>query len=171
MDSMYLQYCADFHDFVFGVVDECTLVQSKLRKEVIALRTLSELDQFGNIVYAASPQLVSELYAGKTTDEQRAVYASLLDAWKSSGWIDEFPLNRREVAANERKLEKLRLNDVKDRRHLAEAIALNASWFLTNDNDIIEKCQGRKLPMRVSRASECLAEFSRGLFLTTSTPS
>jgi len=60
---------------------------------------------------------------------------------------------------------RLNLNGVKDRRHLAQAIALNASWFLTNDNDIILKCKEQMLPVRVARPSECLDEISIGLFL------
>ena len=88
-----------------------------------------------------------------------------MQAWKESAWIEAFPLDEEEVSQVEDSLRILNLSQAADRRHLAEAIVLNASWFLTNDKEIIKKCKGKDLSLRVSRPSECLSEISVGLFL------
>jgi len=72
----------------------------------------------------------------------------------------------------EQSLSVLKLRHAPDRSHLAEALALNASWFLTNNNDkeLINKANGAKVKgvqrgMQVCRPSECLPGISTGLFL------
>ena len=70
----------------------------------------------------------------------------------------------------ERSLSVLKLRHAPDRRHLAEALALNASWFLTNDKEVVNKVnrvQRKEVmrSMRVCRPSECLSGISTGLFL------
>jgi hypothetical protein len=60
-----------------------------------------------------------------------------------------------------------------DRRHLAEAIALGAIWFLTNDKRLIKRTRSKKSQNEISiiqgvfiaKPSECFEELSRGLFL------
>jgi hypothetical protein len=57
------------------------------------------------------------------------------------------------------------LKQAADRRHLAEAVVLKASWFLTNDNDIITKTRlwnkdGIVEGVRVVRPSECFLMMS-----------
>jgi len=173
LDTMIVQYCVDYEEFVFGEITghtaECPVSESKLKRELRALRQLIFLEQFGDWIYACSPVLLKELHAGKPTDEQRKVYALLLEAWKDSGWEDAFPLQSSEVVRLESSLKILKLRHSADRRHLAEAIVLNASWFLTNDKEILHKCKHKcrchSLPLRVARPSECLDDISVGLFL------
>ena len=169
LDSMIIQYCVDYEEFVFGEISgeakECPVSEPNLRRELIALRRLIFLDQLGNWVYACTPALLEELHGGKPTEEQRKVYALFLKSWRESGWSDAFPLNQHEVKYIEDSLRELKLRHSNDRRHLAEAIVLNASWFLTNDKEMIDKCRDRNLPLHVARPSECLDEISVGLFL------
>jgi hypothetical protein len=168
LDTMIVQYCVDYEDFVFGEITghtaECPVNEPKLKRELWALRQLIFLEQLGHWVYACTPGLLEELHDGKPTDKQRKVYALLLEAWRASGWNDAFPLQSSEVARIENSLEMLDLRNSADRRYLAEAIVLNASWFLSNDKEIIAKCKGPNLPLRVARPSECLDEISVGLF-------
>src|SRR4030042_6328757 len=169
LDTMIVQYCVDYEDFVFGEITgqtaECPVSERKLKSELRALRQLIFLDQLGDWVYACTPELLKELHAGKPTDEQRKMYKLLLEAWRDSGWDDAFPLQLSEVARIESYLKMLNFRHSADRRHLDEAIVLNASWFLTNDKEIIVKCEGWNLPLRVAQPSECLDEISVGLFL------
>ena len=172
LDTMVVQYCVDYEEFVFGEITghtaECPVSEPKLKRELLALRQLILLDQLGDWIYACSPVLLKELHARKPTDEQRKVYALLMEAWRESGWDDAFPRQSSEVARIESSLKGLNLRP-RDRRHLAEAIVLNASWFLTNDRKIIAKCKKPGLPsgllLKVARPSECLDEISVGLFL------
>ena len=169
LDTMIVQYCVDYEDFVFGEITghtvECPASEPNFKRELWALRQLIFLDQLGDWTYACTTELLKELDGGKPTDEQHKVYVLLSEAWKDSGWSDAFPLQESEVTRIESSLERLNLRDSADRRHLAEAIVLNASWLLTNDGEIIRKCEGQNLPLRVCRPSECLDEISVGLFL------
>ena len=169
LDTMIVQYCVDYEEFVFGEITghtaKCPVTELKLKQELWALRQLVFLDQLGDWVYACPPHLLKELHAGKPTGEQRKVFALFSEAWEESGWNEAFPLNSSEVARIERSLKVLNLRHSADRRHLAEAIVLHASWFLTNDSEIITKCESKDLPLRVARPSECLDGISVGLFL------
>lgn len=169
LDTMTVQYCVDYEEFVFGEITGhgagCPVSEPKLKRELLALRQLIFLDQHANLVYACTPDLLKELSAGKATDEQRKVYGIFSQVWKESGWSDAFPLEESEVARIETSLRRLNLRHSADRRHLAEAIALKASWFLTNDKEIIQKCKGQNLPLHVSRPSDSIDEMFVGLFL------
>lgn len=168
MDTMIVQYCVDYEEFVFGEITgnttECPVNEPKLKKELLALRRLIFYDQVANLNYACTPELLKELNAGTPTDEQRKVCNLLSKAWNDSGWEKTFPLEMSNVLRINNSLKKLNLCDF-DRHHLANAIVLKASWFLTNDKKIVQKCIGQNLPLRVSRPSECLYEMLDGLFL------
>ncbi len=169
LDTMIVQYCIDYWDYVFGEIsgdtDKCPVTEPEIKRELYALRQFMFLDQLGNWVYACTPHLWNELNAGKPTREQRKSYPLLMEAWIESSWTEAFPLEEKEIIRAENSLKILNLSHPADRRHLAEAIVLNASWFLTNDKEIIKKCKGKDLPLRVARPSECLNEISVGLFL------
>jgi hypothetical protein len=166
---MIMQYCIDYQDYVFGEItgntDDCPVDEPKLRREVHVLRQLIFLEQLGDWIYACTPHLWDELNAGKPTKGQQESYPLLMQAWKESAWTDAFPLEESEIHRIENSLKILHLRHSADQRHLAEAIILNASWFLTNDKEVIKKCKGKDLPLRVARPSECLNEISVGLFL------
>ena len=166
LDTMIMQYSIEYYEFVFGRISgysgECPVSEPKLKRELNALHDFMFMEQMGSLVYACTPHLWDELNAGKVTTEQYQSYSILKQSWEESGWMDAFPLNEREVLQAEDSLIPLRL-DAADRRHLAEAIVVHASWFLTNDNEIIEKCKEKELPLRVARPSECLSEIFVGL--------
>jgi len=164
---MVIQYCVDYEDFVFGEISGkstvCPASEPKLRRELYALRQLIFLDQLGSWIYACTPSLLKELLGGEPTDIQREVYTLLLKSWRESGWNEAYPLESSEIDHIDNSLRVLNLRHSTDRRHLAEAIVLNAAWFITNDGEIIIKCKGQNLPLHVARPSECIEEISVGL--------
>ena len=171
LDTMIVQYCADYEDFILGDTEQNPAVEPKLAAELVSLRRLVELEQFGDWTFAAPSHLMKELLAGNPDSTQREVYAILLQAWQESGWEEFFQSGEERVSSIDESLKPLNLEHAADRRHLAEAIALNASWFLTNDGNIIRRtrAKGQKLggvyQVRVARPSECIEEISVGLFL------
>lgn len=168
LDAMIVQYTIEYYEYVFGKISgysgECPVTEPKLKRELNALREFIFLDQLGDWVYACTPHLWDELNAGKLTTEQQQPYRIFMETWKESAWTESFPLDETEVSRVEASLKVLRLKPA-DRRHLAEAIVLKASWFLTNDEEFIKKCRKKGLPLRVAKPSECLSDISIGLFL------
>ena len=171
LDTMIVQYCADYEDFIFGNTERNPANEPKLAMELASLRQLVELEQLGDWTFAAPPHLMKELLAGMPTSTQHGVYAILLKAWQESGWEEFFERNEEKVLSIDQSLKPLKLKGAADRRHLAEAIAWNASWFLTNDGNIIRRTRkrgqtiGQVHDARVARPSECIKEISVGLFL------
>ncbi len=164
LDSNLIQYCADEKEFVLGRSENPRNRDETLGKELSALKTLAEMDQFADWQIAASPMLVAEIFRGKPTRDQIEAYPALLEAWRESDWEEKFPIDGEEIHLAESYLKPLKLSSA-DSRHLAQAITLNASWFLTNDQGILKKCKKYDLPIRVSSVSECLDEIGTGLFL------
>jgi hypothetical protein len=164
LDIMIVQYCVDYKDFIFGDSSKCPTSEPKLRKELSALRRLVELEQLGDWIFASSPQLVSELHAGSPTIDQVEIYKLLRKSYEESGWGEAFHIEPQTVDRIGGFVKRLGLQPA-DTRHLAEAITLNASWFLTNDKGIISRCRDQDLPLRVARPSECLEDISLGLFV------
>lgn len=165
LDANLVQYCADHHEFVFGESDTCENVHPNVEKELAALRRLVELEQLGDWTFAAPSHLLQELRAGKLKNEQNETYKLLQEAWNDSAWLDDTRPTDDAIRNVEESLGVLGLKHASDQRHLAEAIALSASWFLTNDKEIVKKTKGEVQGVRVCRASECLQEISVGLFL------
>ena len=108
---------------------------------------------------------MAELHAGKPTRDQRKVYKVLQEAWNDSVYSEDSRPTEEKMRGIEQSLSMLKLKHAPDQRHLAEAIALNASWFLTNDKDVVKKGKGGVGGIRVSPPSECLRDISTGLFL------
>jgi hypothetical protein len=170
LDANIVQYCADHWSFVSGASPVCQNPDRKLQKELGALRSLVEMEQLSDWTFAATAHLLAELRAGKPTNDQVDTCELLQQAWGDSIWSGKSRANEDAIRKVEQSLADLRLKDAADRRHLAEAIALNASWFLTNDKDILKKAKSPKAerglgPLRVCRPSECLQHISTGLFL------
>lgn len=169
LDANIVQYIADHEDFIFG---EAVLPQTKsglLWKELKALRALIQFEleieqlEVANMWEVAAPaHLMKELLAGIPTDTQRKVYSLLREAWSDSDWADYIGWSDAWVRLSDASLGVLNMKQAADRRHLAEAVALRASWFLTNDKDIITKTRLRHKDVgivegvRVARPSECL---------------
>jgi hypothetical protein len=184
LDANIVQYCADYENFIFGSGDPPSTFTAKLLSELVALRELIELElkieqmDFENRWDVVAPShLIRELFSGRPTDEQRRVYRILQEAWVDCGQEEHIAAKEDEIAAIEKSLRPLGLKDVADRWHLAQAIALGASWFLTNDGDILEKTRqkpsyvGKNLigiaptigivqGVRVGRPSECIKRLS-----------
>jgi len=172
LDANIVQYCADHEDFIFGDDTIPRTRDTKLLKELEALRTFVELERIGEGWEIAAPtHLIKELLKGKPTPNQRRVYGILLQAWQDSAWQEFVEANEEKIASVERSLRPLKFKDTADRWHLAEAIALEASWFLTNDRNIISRTRRKATSMgniqgvRVARPSECIEDISTGLFL------
>lgn len=174
LDANLAQYCADYEDFIFGGSDVPPVNEPKLLREIKALQQIRELEQLGEGWHVPAPKhLMKELFC-RPTHNQRRVYSILPQVWEEAGQQEANVVDEETITQIEKSLHLLKLKD-KDRRHLAEAIALGAVWFLTNDESLINhtrpknnkkvicKVQG----VYVARPSECIQEISIGLFLNT----
>jgi len=153
LDAMIVQYIAEYRDFIFqGIISEHEVTnpanEPKLAAELQALRRLAFLEQFEHWVFAAPAHLVNELLAGKPTNAQREAYKILSQAWEDSAWIESIKANEEKVSSIERLLFFLKIKDKPDKRHLAEAMALGASWFLTNDTNIIKRTRQKQRELK-----------------------
>lgn len=165
LDTNIVQYCADESEFIFGETERSSTTDPKLQKELVALRRLVELEQLGDWIFAAPRHLLDELYAGTPTEPQRDTYQVLFEAWHDSVWAGDDSLTEERIKEIGESLSPIGLKHSADRRHLAEAVALAASWFLTNDGEVLRKTKGLLRGMRVCLPSESLEEISTGLFL------
>lgn len=161
LDANIVQYCADYDGFLFRIGAPSPAVHPNLLQELQAIRGLIQLEQLGNWEFAAPECLLQELHHGRPTPEQIDLYR-LLESSASGHAADPAT-----VESNIQRLLGLTLNQVVDRRHVATAIAMGASWFLTNDRNIIDATSGRIAGLRVARPSECLADISVGIYLKT----
>lgn len=171
LDTNLVQYCADYEDFIFGYT--CApAVNEPLLRELEALRMIVELEQLGEGWHVAAPaHLMGELLC-KPTPAQREVCSVFFQAWQEAGEQEANEASEGDIAAIQYSLRHLGLKD-KDARHVAEAVGLGAVWFLTNDKRLINRTRPRGEKnlictvrgVYVARASECVPEISRGLFL------
>jgi len=160
LDANIVQYCADYEDFIFGDSTTAPVGDDRLLKELEALRELVELEQLGEGWDVAAPaHLMKEVLSGKPTPNQRKVYAILLQAWQDSEWKEFVETNEEKILLIERSLRPLNFKDATDRWHLAEAIALGASWFLTNDKNIIRRT--RQKPEFIKVCSQSVSAVCR----------
>lgn len=172
LDANIVEYCAVYGDFIYGERKTAPTREAKLLKELESLRRLFELEQLGEGWDVAAPtHLMKELLSGEPELQLQEVYAILLDAWKDATWRETVEAGEQKIISIERSLRTLNIKGVADRRHLAEAIALGASWLLTNDRKFINRTRpkpeviGSVQGVRVARPSECIQHISLGLFL------
>jgi hypothetical protein len=172
LDANVVQYCADNEDFIFGDKPASSINDGKLLRELTALRRLVEIEQLGTgWAFAAPFHLMNELLAGIPRPNQRRVYNILLQAWIDLGWQDSAATSEDRISSIVDSLHSLNLKDNADKRHVAEAIVLGASWFLTNDRNIVNRTRlkpelvGSVQGVRIARPSECVEEISTGKFL------
>lgn len=172
LDANLTQYCADFRDFILGD-STAPSINEPLLRELKALQRIFELEQLGEGWHVAAPKhLTQELLYRPPTCRQREVYSILLRVWQEAGQQEVNSASEENIRAIEHSLHPLRLKD-NDRRHVAEAIAIKAVWFLTNDKKLINHTRPKKNKkvickvqgVYVARPSECIPEISRGLFL------
>lgn len=174
LDANLAQYCVDYEDFIFGRSDVPPVNEPKLLRELEALQQIVELEQLGEGWHVAAPKHLMRELLCEPTDNQRGVYSILWQAWQEAAQQEAHHLGEETITQIEQSLRPLHLKD-KNRRHLAEAIGLGAVWFLTNDKRLINHTGPRRSRNRicsvqgvyVARASECIPEISRGLFLNT----
>lgn len=162
LDANIVQYCADYSDFLFGGQAEYPIQEPHLLRELLALRQLIALEQLGEWNFAAPPHLLAELRRGSPTPNQLAVYSLLEDSFEPE-WV----VNEEVFQTVMEQLAPLQLRDEADQRHLAYAVALGTSWFLTLDRDILRKTEGRIRTTWVVPPSACVPEVAVGLLLRT----
>ena len=146
LDANIVQYCADYGDFVFDREGAVQPPNRNLKMElralgdVIQLAVRAEVQDLDHRWDVAAPiHLLEELSRGNLSQEQLDTYRSLREAWQDLGIEEHAPPDVEVVNTVETKLRRLNLRDPPDRRHLAEAVAIGASWFVTLDKDIIKK--------------------------------
>jgi hypothetical protein len=145
LDTNIVHYCADYEDFLFGDGTLPSGTTTRLRRELSALHTLVEIElqlehlDFDNRWdFAAPTHLMKEFLRGRPTDTQRNVYSIFRQVWNDFGQGYRQP-DAEQVAFIYRSWHFLKLKGAADSLHLAQAIAIKAAWFLTNDTDIIKK--------------------------------
>lgn len=171
LDTNLVQYCADYGDFLFGAeVYPPREISEWLQRELVAFRELIEValeiesrDTENRGRLAGPRHLGRELWDGQPTREQREVYRML-----GAAWIED----ERAAAPAEERVQAIDLSlsgfdfSRKDRRLLAEVIALEASWFLTCDKRLRRNAQeaGRHdtllRGLRVAFPTECAKEIN-----------
>jgi len=174
LDANLAQYCADYEDFIVADSNVPPVNEPKLLRELEALRRIVELEQLGEGWHVAAPNHLMQELLCKPTPNQRGVYSILLQAWQDWGKQKANETDEEKITTIEQSLYPLYLKD-KDRQHLAEAIALGAVWFLTNDTRLINHTRPpdnlslicNVHGVYVARPSEFIPEISRGLFLNT----
>ena len=174
IDANLAQYCADHKDFIFGGNGVPPVNEPKLLRELEALQQIVKLEQLGEGWHVPAPKHLMKELLCKPTNNQRGVYSILLRVWEKAGQQEANDADEETITQIEQSLYPLKLKD-KDRRHVAEAIALGAVWFLTNDESLINHTRPPKFRnhlcnvqgVYVARPSECIPEISRGLFLNT----
>jgi hypothetical protein len=160
LDANIVQDTADYADFLFGTQADCPVEERVAQRELCALRELIDLEQFGSWTIANCDYLQVELHRGRPSNDQLQTYEMLNDCVNPECAFDERVF--RDVLQD---LLPLRLRDRADQWHLATAVAMGASWFLTNDHGILRKVSGLIRSTRVASPSECIEEISVGLFL------
>ena len=146
LDANVVQYCADYGEFIFRVQGARRPPNPNLDMELQALGELIELAVRAEVQdlehlwdVAAPRHLLDELLRGRPTPEQLDTYRTLRDAWRDLG-VDEYESpDVGAVNVVDHRLRSLNLQHPPDRHHLAEAVAIRATWFLTLDEDILDK--------------------------------
>lgn len=171
LDANIVQYCADYADLICGGERGEAVPNVKLKAELLALREIVEvalraeeqdLDHRWDV--AAPRHLLDELLRGKPTSAQLEIYSNLQAAWEDLGVESHGEASAQLIGVVSNRLKTLNLHDAPDRRHLAEAIAMGAKWFLTLDEDILRKTRdketepGRIEDMIVVKPSELRAK-------------
>lgn len=151
LDAMIVQYIADYNDYIFQDILSTEEISNPvgepiLATELAALRRIVLLEQFGHWDIAAPAHLMNELLTGKPTQPQLETYGILSQAWKDSlsWWNESIEPDEEKISSIEYLLASLKFQHKADRRHLAEAVALKASWFLTNDKNIIKRTREKQ---------------------------
>ena len=151
LDTMIVQHISDYYDYIYQDISSeyeipSPVSEPKLATELAALRRLVFIEQFFDWVVAAPTHLMDELLSGKPTPSQLETYKTLSQSWKDLlNWENEgIEPDEEKILSIYHWLGSLNLRDKPDRRNLAEAIALQASWFLTNDKNIIKRVNQKR---------------------------
>ncbi len=146
LDANIVQYCADYGDFIFHCKGAVQPPNRDLKKELRALGEIigqavrAEVQDLDHRWDVAVPcHLLAELSRGNPSQEQLDTYRWLREAWQDLGIEQHGCPDVEAVNRADETLRRLNLRDPPDRRHLAEAVAIGASWFITLDKDIIRK--------------------------------
>lgn len=146
LDANIVQYLADYGDLVYHRESAGRPPNQKLEMELLALAEVIEValraeeqDLDHRCDVAAPRHLLDELHRGRPTPEQLDTYLLLRDAWRDLGVEEHGAPDIEAVNAAENTLRRLHLRDPADQRHLAEAVAIGARWFLTLDKNILAK--------------------------------
>lgn len=137
--------------------------------EIIELVAYAETQDLDHRWDAAAPEhLLDELKRGSPSEEQLRVYHNLREAWHDLGMERHGTPDAETVERAQRRLARLKLKHPQDTLHLAEAVAMGASWFLTYDKEVLKKTRNKNKPsepgiiegVTVGRPSELRARMS-----------
>ena len=151
LDANIIQYTADYYVSVRGWIThppdhklEIELHALSVIIELVAYTELQDLDHRWDV--AALKHLLDELERGRPSKEQLDTYRDLCESWHVLGVEKHGTPDAETVERAQRRLARLKLKDPPDTLHLAEAVAMGATWFLTDDKEILKKTRNKNKP-------------------------
>jgi hypothetical protein len=151
LDANIVQYYADYYVSVRGWLkrppDYKLNIELNALSEIVELVAYAETQDLDHRWDAAAPEhLLNELKRGRPSKEQLDVYHDLREAWRVLG-IEKHGIPEAETVERvQRRLNRLKLKHPHDTLHLAEAIAMRASWFLSYDKEVLKKTRNKNKP-------------------------
>jgi hypothetical protein len=150
--------CFDYHRDVICGDERKDAVHDERLRQVKALR-LIELDYMTEgFRCVAPPFLFAVLRRGQPTTAEEEAYQMLEDDAEPDDVVASqvFEQVRRELAP-------LGIRDEENLTHLVHAVALDVSWFLTDEPDLLSKTGGRIRNTRIGQVSDCVEAVHRAL--------
>jgi len=141
-DANIVQYCAPWE--AKQPPDPKLEIEIEALNEIIELAAYAEVQDMDHRWDVAAPEhLLNELERGRLTKGQLRTYRALREAWRDVG-IEKYGSPDADVVSRaQRRLAGLGLRHPPDVLHLAEAVAMRATWFLTCDKEILKKTRGK----------------------------
>lgn len=115
--------------------------------EIIELAAYAEVQDLDHRWDVAAPKhLLDELERGRPTKGQLRTYRDLRESWQELGVEKHGTPDAETVERAQRRIARLKLKDLPDTLHLAEAVAMGAAWFLTYDKEVLKKTRNKNKP-------------------------
>ena len=145
LDANIVQYCAGWEAKQRS--DPKLMIELQALDEIIELAAYAETQDLDHRWDVAAPEhLLDELERGRPTERQLRIYRSLRESWYLLGVEKHGTPDAETVDRVQRRLARLKLKDPPDTLHLAEAVAMGATWFLTYDKEVLKKTRNKNKP-------------------------
>jgi len=145
LDANIVQYCVDLE--LMQGADPKLDIELQALDEIIELAVYAEVQDLDHRWDVGAPEhLLDELKRGCPTKWQLRRYRDLRESWEELGVEKHGTPAADAVERAQTRLARLKLKDPPDTLHLAEAVAMGASWFLTYDKEVLKKTRNKNKP-------------------------